>query len=269
MARIAVDKRIASFQNVWKGGYFEGDPLDPMGRSSYGSLGYMSVLHATYLCCIKPYVKPDSVVLEIGPGRGAWTKTMLAAREVWCLDALSAEHNRFWEYVGSAPHVHYHQVSDFSCADLPDDHFTYLFSFGALCHVPFSGITEYARNLWPKLKSGCEAFIMVADYDKHNHAISEFEPYSAWRVCDLIRPGRPLKAAIWHRAVPYFQKTALRHQENFRLEPPDKDDLPRPTRWFNAGTERTCALLREVGYEVADPDVGVLHRDPVIHFRKP
>ena len=269
MATPRVDDRVASFQHVWKGGFYEGDPLDPMGLSTYGSLGFMSVLHATYLCCIKPYVTPVSVVLEIGPGRGAWTRTLLKAREVWCLDALSAEHNQFWEYVGPAPHVRYHQVTDFSCSGLPNDHFDYVFSFGTLCHIPFSGITEYVRNLWPKLRSGCEGFIMVADYAKYNRAVSNFKPYSAWRVCDLIRPRRRLKAAFWRRAVPYVERTALRYQDNFRLRPPDKDDTPVPARWYDAGTERTCALLTSVGYEVVDPDVGVLHRDPVIHFRKP
>jgi phospholipid N-methyltransferase len=269
MATPAVNEQLASFQNIWRGGAFEGDPLDPMGRSTYGSLGYMSVLHATYLCCIKPYVTPTSVVLEIGPGRGAWTKTMLAAQEVWCLDALSAEHNHFWEYVGTAPQVRYQQVTDFSCSGLPDDHFTYFFSFGTFCHIPFWGVTEYLRNLFPKLRSGCRGFLMVADYAKYNHAVSDFQPYSAWRVCDLLRPKKPLKAAFWRRAVAYVQKTALEHQANFRLRSPDENDTPRPARWYDAGTDRTCALLSELGYDVIDQDVGVLHRDPVIHFRKP
>jgi hypothetical protein len=269
MSTIAVKEQLDSFQKIWEGGAYEGDPLDPMGRSTYGSLGYMSVLHATYLRCIKPYVTPSSVVLEIGPGRGAWTKTMLTAREVWCLDALSAEHNHFWQYVGTAPHVRYHQVSDFSCSDLPDNHFTYFFSFGVFCHIPFWGVTEYLRNLFPKLRSGCDAFLMVADYAKNNDAVSHYEPISAWRVCDLIRPKKPLKAAFWQRAVAYFQETALAHQDNFRLRPPDANDMPRPARWYDAGTDRTCALLADLGYHVIDRDVGVLHRDPVIYFRKP
>ena len=269
MTTHAVSEQLATFQDIWPGGYYEGDPLDPMGESSYGSLGYMSVLHATYLCCIKPYVTPASVALEIGPGRGAWTRTLLPAKQVWCLDALSAEHNRFWEYIGAAPHVRYHQVTDFSCSDLPDNHFTYLFSFGVFCHIPFWGVTEYLRNLFPKLRSGCHAFVMVADYAKYNRSVSQFQSYNAWRVCDLIRPRRRWKAAIWRRVVAYSQRIALERQENFRLRPPDPSDMPRPSRWYDTGTERTCALLSELGYEVIDPDVGVLHRDPVIHFRKP
>jgi len=45
---------IGLFKDLWHGGYFEGDPLDPMAHSGYGSLGYMSCLHATYLRCIRP-----------------------------------------------------------------------------------------------------------------------------------------------------------------------------------------------------------------------
>jgi len=59
-----------SFQNHWEGGYFEGDPLDPMARSGYRQLGFISTLRATYLRCIKPYINGHTVSLEIGPGRG-------------------------------------------------------------------------------------------------------------------------------------------------------------------------------------------------------
>lgn len=63
-----------SFKALWRGGYYEGDPLDPVGPSSYGQFGYVSGLYLTYLVCIKPYVGPNTTVLEIGPGRGAWTR---------------------------------------------------------------------------------------------------------------------------------------------------------------------------------------------------
>jgi hypothetical protein len=49
----------------------------------------------------------------------------------------------------------------------------------------------------------------------------------------------------------------------------DLDDQPIPGRWYNAGLERTCAMLEDAGYRIIDPDVGSLHRDPIIHFVKP
>ena len=76
-------KELASFEGVWRGGYYEGDPLEPLSRSGYGQIGYISVVRATYLRCIKPYVNSETVAIEIGAGRGAWTRSMLTAKEVW------------------------------------------------------------------------------------------------------------------------------------------------------------------------------------------
>jgi hypothetical protein len=49
---------------------------------------------------------------------------------------------------------------------------------------------------------------------------------------------------------------------------PDKDQKPKPGRWFHSGIERTCSMLEETGYQIVDPDVGTILRDPIIHFRK-
>ncbi len=253
-------RELDSFQELWAGGYHEGDPLDPMGAQGCTQLGYMSTLHATYLACIKPYVHPDTVAFEIGPGRGAWTKGILPAREIWVVDALSAEHNQFFEYLGHPTHVRYIKVDDFALRDLPENHFTYMFSYGALCHVSFEGITEYARAAFPKLVSGAHCFWMVADYDKVNNAVAAVPQLSPWTRCAPTR----------RRFAPV--RSLLRLLD--RIDPPrrvapDVDDEPSPGRWYHAGTDRTCRMLEDAGYQVLDRDMGVNHRDPVIHFRKP
>jgi hypothetical protein len=249
-----------SFQTIWQGGYFEGDPLDPMTRSGNSHLGWMSTLHATYLACIKPYVDPATVALEIGPGRGAWTKSMLGAREIWAVDALPADHNGFYEYLGHPEHVRYVQATDFALRDLPDGHFSYMFSYGALCHVSFEGITEYAGSTYDKLLPGAHCFWMVADYAKYNRAVASVDRLSPWsRLLPERRRYAPARALLrgLERLVDAPQPVA-----------PDVDDVPRPGRWYDAGIERTCALLESVGYTVLDPDMGVSHRDPVIHFQR-
>ena len=251
-----LSRELQSFQGLWKGGYYEGDPLDPVGRSEYFELGYMSVLHVTYLMCIKPYINQNTAACEIGPGRGAWTRCLLPAKEVWCLDALSAEYNRFWEYVGPAPHVQYFQVDDFRCAMLPNNGIDYLFSFGCLCHVSFAGITEYMKNLFPKLRAGAHCFIMVADYDKLNAALKNKEHLSIFR--GLPEPLQPV-ARYYRRLRP---KLAL------RLKTPDLNDDPAPGRWYHAGVERTCKMLEGLSYRIIEPDMEINHRDPVIHFAK-
>jgi hypothetical protein len=246
---------------LWAGGYFEADPLDPMAPpGGYGQLGYMSVLHATWLACIKPYVGPDTVALEIGPGRGAWTKTLLPAREVWAVDALPEEHNRFYDYLGHPEHVRYVQVRDFTLSDLPDDRFTYSFSFGALCHVSFDGIAAYAASAFGKLRSGAHCFWMVGDYAKFNAAVAAVDRLSPWHR--MVRRPRyaPARALLALLGRPDHPPHPV---------PPDTDEEPVAGRWYDAGTDRTCTMLEQVGYRVVDPDTGVNHRDPVIHFVRP
>ncbi|HMF43978.1 MAG TPA: class I SAM-dependent methyltransferase, partial [Polyangia bacterium] len=176
LAEMSVAEMVGLWKDFWQGGYYEGDPLDPFGQSSYAQMGFISVLNAIHQACIKPNVTPETHVLEIGPGRGAWTKTMLGAKEIWCVDVNTAEHNGFWQHVGDEhrPKVRYLQVSDFSCDGLPAAHFDFLFSYGTFCHIPIEGQQQYLRNLVPKMRRGALAAIMIADFDKYNEAVRQY-----------------------------------------------------------------------------------------------
>lgn len=250
-------KELKSFQTIWKGGYFEGDIQSELTTTTYGRSGFMSVLYSTYLKCIKPYVNSDTVVLEIGPGRGSWTKTMLHSNKVVAMDALSAEHNRFWDYIGNQKNVQYLQVSDFSCKELPDNYFTYMFSFGCFCHVSFEGISAYAKNLYPKLKSGSNCFWMIADYDQYNSLVereNDLDP-----VFQYLKKRKIL--------LPLYGLYALSRKKKPFLNKNENND-PSPGRWYHAGLERTCDMLKSNGYRIIETDTGTNHRDPIIHFVK-
>jgi hypothetical protein len=250
---------LSSFRGLWKGGFFVGDPLDPM-FSPHGVFGYVGVHHAIYLACIKPYVDPQTVVAEIGPGRGAWTRTFRDAKEVWALDALSAEHNRFWEYVGPSGSIHYVQVSDFSCAELPDDGVDYLFSYDALCHVSFDGIEAYARNLYPKLRAGAHAFVMVADFEKYGAFVESRDARSVFGAfVGYFR--NPVLRRLLERKAAELNRSLMARYEHFLAEPDEGAG-----RWYHAGVERTCQLLERIGYRVVDRDMDIDPKSPIVHF---
>jgi hypothetical protein len=222
---------------LWEGGYYEGNPLDPKSESSYSSFpriafeNGVSTLHRTYLKCIKPYINSNINALEIGPGRGAWSNCMLGAKELWCLDANSAEQTKFFQHIKPRPGIHFIQVEDFECRMLPDNHFDFMFSYGCLCHVSLSGITEYAKHLYSKMKSGANCFWMVADQEKYNSAI-QYAP-NMYPV-SLIADGGSVEA-----------------------------------RWYDATIENTCKMLSTLGYKIICRDMNTNLRDPVIHFKKP
>ena len=252
---------LQSFKEIWKGGYLEGYPLDPLSESSYNQLGYISVLHATYLRCIKPYINFNTIALEIGPGRGAWTKTLLPSKEVWVLDALSEQYNLFYDYLQNPPNVKYFQVNDFKCEMLPNNYFTYMFSFGCLCHVSFEGITKYAANLYPKLKVGCNCFWMIADYEKYNNAILNLDNLSIWTRL------MPKSKSIRSLPLRWLLKLYMKRNELKPIEM-DVNNDPKPGRWYNAGIKRTCSMLKQIGYQIVDSDIETCIRDPIIHFTK-
>lgn len=265
-------EEIRLFEELWKGGYYEGDPLSPISGSGYAQMGFISILFAIYQACIGPYVNPDTVVLEIGPGRGAWTRTMLHAKEIWCLDVLSAEHNAFWQCVGEEhrPKTRYVQVSDFSCRELPGDHFDFLFSFGTFCHITWQGQCQYYKNLYPKMRPGAIGMVMFADFDKYNAAVRR---YRSLRL-QFQRVYGHLIVSDMFDIVRYVGAKALGRKAwfGYRKDWPvldKKDTSLAPGKWYHAGTEETCRFLESVGWQVINRDVGLCPRDPIVHFRKP
>jgi phospholipid N-methyltransferase len=266
-SRVQTANEIKQFSSLWKGGYFAGDPLEPVGKSQYGDMGYISSQHAIYQVCIRPYVKSNTRVLEIGPGRGAWTKTMLNAKEIWCLDALSAEYNRFWTYVGNQNRdkIRYLQVNDFSCKQLPDNYFDFMFSYGTFCHITWDSQREYYKNLYPKLVCGASAMVMFADFDKYNSAIMNYRRLRVRKI-----DGNIVLSSL--KDMLAYARRYCRNRLSGRQFPQllDKNDTtPAPAKWCHAGICETSEFLESLGCEVVNSDVGLNLRDPIIHFRKP
>lgn len=257
------DSFLLSFSRIWRGGYFEGDPRDPMARSSYGVFGWHSSLYLTYRACIRPYVKPGDVALEIGPGRGAWTKAIveLSPRKIYAVDTVPAEHSGFWEYVGRQPNVAYIVAGDFYLTAVPDNAVDYFFSFGCFCHLRPEMCEAYVQSLARTMKSGARGFLMIADYDKHNacmahHADTSIEHAFRGRRFRLVRGAYWLSLKLMRRrfiADPLDKAAATPHV---------------PGAWYHWGLDRACAALEKAGFMIVERDVGVSHRDPVIHFIK-
>jgi SAM-dependent methyltransferase len=218
-----------SFFKVWQGGYYEGNPLDPYTESSY-SRDKVSILYLTYKVCIEPYIHQNTKVMDVGCGQGAWTKCMLKSNDVWALDALPADTNNFYEYVGTR-NVKYVVIEDVSNLPLPNDYFDYMFSFGCFCHLSRPTIYEYMKSLYQKMVINCNCFTMISDYDKFNS---------------------------------YYQSIGL----IMKCRDKNEDQVPNPGRWYHLGLDWYCQMLFDVGFKIVCPDVQVNFRDPVVHFVK-
>jgi hypothetical protein len=214
-------EEIKSFQNLWKGGY-KNNIEDSSVRN----------LQGIYKYCLEPY-KSNATILEIGPGHGCWTIKMERAKKIYCLDALSSEHNDF-----NVNHtdIEYYQVDDFSCRMVPDDSIDLLFSYDTFCHISYTGTKEYLKNIYPKLKKGSNCFIMIADYDKYKKTETNLEYPDIYNSLE----------------------------ESIK----DYDGPAYPGRWYWYGIKKFCELLKEYKYEIINKDIDIDYKNPICHFKK-
>lgn len=259
------------FKSAFPGGYFEGDPLDPMAPSTYGVYGYNSILYTVYSACIRPYITPESVVLEIGPGRGAWSKAILHrnCRKLYAVDVADPEHTRFWRHVGEDRRAEYIVADDLSLSGVPDDSIGFFFSFGVFCHLKPEMCEAYLDAIFRTMQHGGRGFLMIADFDKYEACRARAEQLSIGRfLMEQTRkvwlPAKCGYALVWR----YFRKKVdLEPVSNSRERNLWAEDCN--FGWYHWGVERACNAMRARGFVVVEPDVEVCPRDPVIHFMKP
>jgi hypothetical protein len=183
---------------------------------------------------VRPHLRQDSVVMELGPGRGSWTRALLASvprGEVHVLDFHDVtEWLRPEDYGGR---LVCHRVEDNSFASVPDRHFDFFFSFGVLCHNTRAAIGEIMANALPKMRPGAVAVHQYGDWDKLEALGWEDD-----------RHGVP----VAHKLVPDD------HEWNF---------------WPSNDPRRMAAVCSEAGWIVEDADLGLFRRDSVIRLRAP
>lgn len=177
---------------LWKDGFhYTGEVMDQ--DSNKGDSGQGVTYYQIYNKGIKPYVNKDTVVLEIGPGRGSWTKALLKAKEVWAMDAQDLKRNKILDYLSYPSNLKYIAVKNFDCKDLPDEYFDFVFSYGCFCHIPWDGIVAYIENLYKKVKVGAICMIHISDEIKNPDNINYrkwypgcFVPNSAAKMNSLL-----------------------------------------------------------------------------------
>jgi SAM-dependent methyltransferase len=121
-----------------------------------------------FLKAAVPYIKPNSVILELGPGRGSWSRAILKYIPDGQLHTLDFQDVTKWlnpeKYNGR---LICHKTDNNSLySSFEDNYFDFFWSFGVLCHNNIEQIEEILRNILPKMKPGGIAVHMYADWDK-------------------------------------------------------------------------------------------------------
>ena len=116
---------------------------------------------------IKPYVTPQNVVLEIGPGGGRWTKYLLDAKEVIVVD-LNSEffpylQERFKDHLSK---FRFYHTSGYELDGIATNTIDVVFSFVTFVHIEPNGIYLYLGHIERVLKPGAIAIIQYSDKTK-------------------------------------------------------------------------------------------------------
>ena len=128
------------------------------GSQSIGDLSKVVKNH------LQPYVKPDSVVLEIGAGGGRWTQYLIGAREV-----VVAELNpQFFRYLRKRfkkdkRKLRFYETSGYELNGIDSGSIDFVFSFGTFVHIDPEGIDAYLAEIHRVLKPGGNATLQYAD----------------------------------------------------------------------------------------------------------
>jgi SAM-dependent methyltransferase len=178
---------------------------------------------------IAPFLNPDSTVLELGPGRGAWSRAILKHIPYGQLITVDYQDVTRWlhpeQYCGR---LICHQVFNNRFDEIEDQSVDFFWSMGVLCHNNQAEIAELLQNALPKMKPGGVACHQYSDWDK------------------LDRFG-------WTRGgVP----------EDFQEQPDDEIWWPRNNQF---GMQR---IAESAGWQVITPDMELVERDSLIQLRR-
>lgn len=231
---------LSTFQDIWEGGYFTGYSTK---RNQKG---------------LEEYLRKNlegKTLLEIGCGGGQWTKFISELdifKKIICVDALSAEHNKFWNHLGdkSKNKIEYFQVSDFNLDFLDENSIDYVFSYDVFCHISLSGIEEYLKNLYSKCSDNAKLLIMYADPEKYLQS----EPENRRHVIRYL----PNKKIIYKLSNNKLIQDALR----------DSDGTPSPGRWYWVGMESFINICKEANYNILEKDINIDKTNPITLFAK-
>jgi len=177
-----------------------------------------------------PFLRPDSNALELGPGRGSWTRALLEflpQGEVHVLDFHDV--SKWLHPERYASRLVCHVIDDNSFSEVPEAYFDFFWSFGVLCHCNISLIEEILSNSLYRLKPGGIAV----------------HQYSDWNKLNLFGWGKG--------CVPLEFK-----------------NLSDDKMWWPRNDQDTMVrLAKKTGWEVLAPDMDLVGRDGMIRLRRP
>lgn len=128
---------------------------------------------------LRPYVSPETTVVEIGPGGGRWTRYMLDAKQIYAIDYHQELLDELKSNIDSVRIVFLKNDGD-NFPNVPNESVDFVFSFGTFVHLDMDIIDRYLQNMKPLLKPESNVVLHYSDKTKPlakmNPSFSENDP---------------------------------------------------------------------------------------------
>jgi cyclopropane fatty-acyl-phospholipid synthase-like methyltransferase len=208
-------------KSAFSDGYWSGDILDPVPSSTrvHQEILIGGSYRDAFNRALFPFLRPDARVLELGPGRGSWTRAILEYVTEGVVHAVDFQDVRQWlrpeEYGGR---LICHKVDGFLLDCVPDEFFDVCWSFGVLCHHTVEQIGEVLTTTRRKMRTGGVAIHQYAELNKF---------YSSGRVAAMPELGNADPATSWWPANSCDAMMAISEAAGWRVVEGDMDVFAR------------------------------------------
>lgn len=158
---------------------------------------------------VKPFVRPDAVAVEIGPGGGRWTSYLLPVRKLYVVDyhqELLDEHQKRFRRPNVVPIKN--NGNDFPGVERGVD---FVFSFDVFVHLDANIIEDYLKNLHTICTPQTDIVIHYSDMRKvmaqTNERFSDNDPE---RMRGMVEAAGYTvvgedTTSLWHGSVVHFR----------------------------------------------------------------
>lgn len=213
------------FLNGYDSGNIEIGLADPMIMQEYKDSGgnYKTIFDEL----IKKHIKANYQILEIGPGKGSWTKEVLkytTSGTLHAVDVLDIKEFLYERCGNTCKHLQFHQINDLNYDIFKNYTFDFVFSMGVFVHMRLSEIEQLLSIIKLKIKPKSKLVIHYSNWDK-------LEKYG------------------WQKA---------RIPESFKDDPEAED-----VWWTKNNCEIMETIFLKLGYTVQELDTNHMKRDSI------
>jgi len=263
-----------TFENGYTSGKVIGEPETDnseweVRRLEQGKLG--GDLEEFFTQGVAPLLSPDYRIVELGPGRGSWTRALFSVITQGEIHTIDLQDIRPWvgDLISKHPNrLFINQVNigekQYEC--LAENYFDGFFSFGVFCHMNLTAIEEFLITLRKKLKKKAICIAQYSDWEK-GLKYCETSPGNQYNenAFNILFSKYKFEFEMLRARSP-MEKLHILIKKRLQSKYPEPEISSNQCFWVRNDKKTMGKLLKNAGYRIIKIDMGFFKRDSVAIF---